>query len=458
MKPRVLVVDDEPDIRELLRDILDDEGYDVAVAEHAEAARESRRQRRSDLILLDIWMPDTDGISLLKEWKESAEEDAPVIMMSGHGTVETAVEATRLGAYDFIEKPLSMAKLLLTVRNALDAAALGRENRTLRAQPDATPQFLGRGETIERLRAQARRAATHGAPVLISGESGSGKAALARYIHDKGPRAAGPFTRVSVASLVGPDGDDELFGSEDDGRLQYGALERASGGTLFLDEVADLPPALQTRLFGALESRAFNRRGGADAVALDAHVVVATARDLATEVAEGRFRNDLYYLIQVLPLEVPPLRDHLEDLPDLLDHCVTELVERDGLPYRRFTVGSQNRLRNHAWPGNLRELRNLVQRLLILGDGAEIEAIEVEAALGGTPIGSPPAPGGSGTGPDWSLPLKEAREQFERAYFEHHLREAGGSVSEVAKLSGLERTHLYRKLRTLGIDVKQIAG
>jgi two-component system nitrogen regulation response regulator NtrX len=459
MKPRLLVVDDEPDIRELLREILDDEGYDVAVAENAEMARRSRLQRRDDLILLDIWMPDTDGITLLKEWKESGDDDAPVIMMSGHGTVETAVEATRLGAYDFIEKPLSLAKLLLTVRNALQAAQLDRENRDLRTTVEPTSAFLGRSAVLEQLREQARRAAAHEAPVLITGESGSGKASLARFIHDNSPRRAGPFTRVSVASLAGPDGDSEMFGAEDGDKVHYGALETAHGGTLFLDEIADLPAALQTRLFGALESRTFTRRGGVEPVPLDAHVVVATCHDLTEAVSEGRFRNELYYLIQVLPLAVPPLREHTEDLPELLETCVSQLVEHDGLPYRRFSVASQNRLRNHTWPGNLRELRNLVQRLLILGDGPEVSAEEVDRALGLAAVANAPAETIE-PGPDlgFDLPLKEAREQFERAYFEHHLREAGGSVSKVASTSGLERTHLYRKLRTLGIDVKQIAG
>jgi two-component system, NtrC family, nitrogen regulation response regulator NtrX len=455
MKQHLLVVDDEPDIRELLKEILDDEGYEVEVAHNAEAARAARRQRRPDLVLLDIWMPDTDGISLLKEWSESGAVDGPVIMMSGHGTVETAVEATRLGAYDFIEKPLSMAKLLLTVRNALAAAGLKAENRELRVRPAVNLDLPGRGAAMEQLRERAERAAAHEAPVLISGEPGSGKAALAKFIHDHGARTDGPFTRLSAATLASADGDAELFGMEDEERVHYGALESANGGTLFLDDIADLPPSLQTRLFGALETRSFVRVGGVETVRLDAHVIVATSRDLAAEVDAGRFRNDLYYLVQVLPLEMPALREHLEDLPELLESCVDQLVSVDMLPYRRFTVASQNRLRNYHWPGNLRELRNLVQRLLILGDGGEISPAEVDLALGATAPVTLPA---IGDDQRFGMPLKEAREQFERAYFEHHLREEGGSVSKVAAHCGLERTHLYRKLRTLGIDVKQIAG
>lgn len=453
MKPHLLVVDDEPDIRELLKEILDDEGYGVEMAENAEAARQARRARRPDLILLDIWMPGTDGISLLKEWGESGGNDTPVIMMSGHGTVETAVEATRLGAYDFIEKPISMAKLLLTVRNALAAADLGRENRGLRREVETPTEPVGRSAVMQTLRDRARRAATHEAPVLITGESGSGKTALARYIHAHGARRGGPFARVSVAALANPDGDAELFGSEDGERVHYGALETANGGTLFLEDIADLPQALQARLFGALERRRFQRVGGVEPVQLDARVVVATARDLAEEVRGGRFREDLYYLVQVLPLAIPPLRERIEDLPELLEQCMDTLVNRDNLPYRRITVAAQNRLRGHAWPGNIRELYNLVQRLLILGDGPEITPDEVEAALGATPASATDVPPAR-----FGLPLKEAREQFERAYFEHHLREAGGSVSKVASASGMERTHLYRKLRALGIDVKQATG
>ena len=457
MSHQLLVVDDEPDIRELLKEILEDEGYEVEVAHNAEAARSARRSRRPDLVLLDIWMPDTDGITLLKEWSESGNDDAPVIMMSGHGTVETAVEATRLGAYDFIEKPLSMAKLLLTVRNALTTAGLTRENVQLRQSDELSIDSLGRGSQISSLREQAERAAAHEAPVLICGEGGSGRAALAKFVHDHGARRDGPFTRVAVARLANDDGDAVLFGAEDDARVHYGALEEANGGTLFLDDIADLPPHLQTRLYGALESKTFTRVGGKEPVSLDARIIVATTQDLATAVNEGQFRNDLYYLIQVIPLMVPPLRQHLEDLPDLLESYVAQLTQRDALPYRKFSVASQNRLRNHTWPGNLRELRNLVQRLLILGDGTDISASEVEKALGVLPAEAQ-VPTASSLDANYDMPLKEAREHFERAYFEHHLRESGGSVSKVAALCGLERTHLYRKLRTLGIDVKQVAG
>ncbi|MBT6277549.1 MAG: sigma-54-dependent Fis family transcriptional regulator, partial [Chromatiales bacterium] len=354
----------------------------------------------------------------------------------------------------FIEKPISTAKLLLTVRNALSAAQLGRENKGLREEIEPTGELLGKSAILQSLRGQAQRVAAHGAAIFISGEPGSGKTTLARYIHQQSPRADGPFTRVSVAALANDDGERALFGAEEAGQIAYGALESANGGTLFMEDVADLPFALQARLFGALERRGFQRVGGSEIVALDAHVIVATSRDLVDEVQAGRFREDLYYLIQVLPLEVPPLREHLDDLPELLQHCLDAMTSRDNLPYRQFTVAAQNRLRHHHWPGNVRELRNVVQRLLILGDGPEVTPAEIDAAIGNRHTDSTAVAPTEG----YNLPLKEARDQFEKAYFEYHLQESGGSVSKVALQSGIERTHLYRKLRALGIAVKRNNG
>ncbi len=453
MKQHILVVDDEPDIRELLQEILVDEGYDVEIAENGESARDARLQQKPDLVLLDIWMPDIDGISLLKEWHEAGETEAPVIMMSGHGTVETAVEATRLGAYDFIEKPLSLAKLLLTVRNALSAANLNRENRGLRQEVVLDDEPIGRSDVMESLRDRARRAALHDAPVLITGESGSGKAALARYLHSHSARKDGPFVRLSVAALAYADGAMDLFGHEANDTVRYGALESANGGILFLEDIADLDVSLQARLAGVLQHKRFQRAGGTAQVTLDARLVVASAKELPELVRTGEFREDLYYLLNVVPLAVPPLREHSEDIPELLEHYVDRLVNFDHLPYRKFSVACQNRLRHHSWPGNARELANLVQRLLILGDGGDVTPDELSAALGGLPTASVATPSDVNS---YELPIKEAREQFEKAYFEYHLRESGGSVSKVAQLSGMERTHLYRKLRTLGIDVKNI--
>ena len=381
----ILVVDDEPGILALVKDILEDEGYEVGVAEDAESAREARRNRRPDLILLDIWMPDSDGISLLREWSEGAAGDPPVIMMSGHGTIETAVEATRLGAWDYLEKPLSMAKLLLAVRRALEAAELRRENIGLRREALQAPEPIGRSTVMSSLRDRVRRIAEHDTPVLITGEPGSGKELIARYLHAHSPRAGGPFVRVRVAGLAGAAGQTELFGAEAGPRIHYGAVERANGGTLFLEDVADMDRDLQARLVTMLHDGAVPRVDGATPVPLNVRVVGASRGDPGRAVADARLREDLYYLLNVVPLAVPPLREHREDVPELVSYYIDVLVTRENLPNRRLTVGAQNRLRNHRWPGNVRELVNVLQRLLILGSGSVIELEAVEAALGAAP-------------------------------------------------------------------------
>ena len=446
----ILVVDDEPGILALIRDILEDEGYEVEVAEDAEAARASRRNRRPDLILLDIWMPDSDGISLLREWAKSSAGDAPIIMMSGHGTIETAVEATRLGAYDFLEKPLSTAKLLLAVRRTLEAAQLRRENIGLKREALQASEPIGRSTVMSSLRDQVKRIAEHDTPVLITGESGSGKELIARYLHAHSPRATGPFVRVRIAGLVGAAGQTELFGAEDGPLIHYGAVENANGGTLFLEDVVDMGPELQSRLVTMLQERSFLRVNGSAPIPLNVRIVTASRGDVSRAVAASYLREDLYYLLNVVPLAVPPLRDHREDIPELVSYYIDVLVTRENLPNRRLTVGAQNRLRNHSWPGNVRELINVLQRLLILGSGSVIELEAVEAALGAIPE----IERHDDEIMEFELPFREAREQFERAYLEYRLRKAGGSVSRVATAAGIERTHLYRKLRGLGIDPK----
>lgn len=455
----ILVVDDEPEIRNLVKEILQDEGYEVSIAENAEAAQRERRVRRPDLILLDIWMPDTDGITLLKQWSEAGGLPCPVIMMSGHGTVETAVEATRLGAYDFIEKPISLAKLLLTVERALEADKLYKENVGLRQQAQPVIDPVGKSAVMQRLRDQVRRVAQHDTWVLIIGEPGSGKETLARYLHVCSPRRDGPFVEVRVGSIARESSALELFGSEDGGKIRYGRLEQANGGTLFLDEVGDMDLQTQARLQNALESQSFLRVGGSEPVKVDVRVIAATRYDLEQKVRAGDFRDDLYYKLNVVPLRVPPLREHCEDVPDLLTYYVNLFMSQENLPYRRFTMAAQNRLRNYAWRGNVRELKNLVQRLLILGNGEEISVEEVEGAIGSAPAAPPITATPAAPAPvSFDLPLREAREEFERAYLEHQLQETGGSIGKLAKQVGMERTHLYRKLRALGIDPKQITS
>ncbi len=449
--PHILVVDDEPDIRDLVKEILEDEGYEVSTAENAAAAREARRARRPDLILLDIWMPDMDGISLLKEWTEGEPLACPVVMMSGHGTVETAVEATRLGAYDFLEKPLSMAKLLLTVERAIEADQLTRENLGLKRQVRPVTEPVGKSEIAQHLRNQALKIAQHDTPVLISGEPGTGKEIYARFLHANSPRRDGPFVDVGVGSIARENSALELFGSENGDKVHYGRLEQASGGTLFLDELADMDLETQAKLAGALENGSFLRIGGKEPVQLNVRVVAATHRDLEREVTEGRFREDLYYHLNVVPIKLPPLRDHCEDVPELLNFYVNYFVDQEGLLYRRFTTAAQNRLRNYPWPGNIRELKNLVQRLLILGSEEEIPLEEAESAMSSAP---PTKPREVGNIP-LDLPLREAREQFERAYLLQQFKDCEGNVARLADRVGMERTNLYRKLRALGIDPKK---
>jgi two-component system nitrogen regulation response regulator NtrX len=448
---QILVVDDEPDIRILLKEILEDEGFVVSVAENATQARDALRMRRPDLILLDIWMPDTDGVTLLKEWSEGGQFGIPVIMMSGHGTVETAVEATRLGAYDFIEKPLSIAKLLLTVQRALETATLQRENIGLRRGTAAVPEPIGHSRAMEQLRASCRRIAQHKTSVFITGESGVGKEVFARYLHQHSARATRPFVVINVAGIARENPDAELFGTEDGGRVTFGSLEQANGGTLFIKDIADMDLNTQARLLSALEQQSMLRVGGRESVAIDVRIIAATKRDLAAEVAAGRFRDDLYYHLNVVPLVVPPLREHLEDLEDLLNHYLDYFVTHEGLPRREFSPGAKNRLRDYRWPGNVRELKNLVQRLLILGTSEQVEAAEISATTGVRPPSD-----GETQHPEFELPLREARERFEKAYLEYQLQLCDGSVSKVAERVGIERTHLYRKLRSLGIDPKQM--
>ncbi len=450
--PYILVVDDEPDIRNLLQEILEDEGYEVSTAEDGHAARKSQRQRRPDLVLLDIWMPDVDGITLLKEWSEEHSGlPMPVIMMSGHGTVETAVEATRLGAYDFIEKPLSLAKLLLTIEHALEADKLQRENQGLRRQSHSPLEPVGRSPIMQQLREQVRRIAQHDTLVLMSGEPGSGLNVVANYLHQSSPLRDRPFIKFSVGSVSRDDAMRDLFGYEDKGRIHYGQLEQANGGSLYIADIGDMDLETQAKLASALETGSFQRIGGNTAVPLSVRIIAASHYELEKLIETGRFRKDLYYQLNVVPLHIPPLREHREDVPELLNYFVNLYVEKEKLPYRKFSLAAQNRLRNYQWPGNIRELGNLVQRLLIVGAGTEISVEEVEQTLGTQPLQST---GGIPLGYD--RPLREAREQFEKAYLEYQLRQAGGSVGKVAKIVGLERTHLYRKLRALDIDPKNL--
>ena len=456
-KYRILVVDDEPDIRQLVGEILEDEGYQVVVAETAEQAREQVRVSRPELILLDIWMPGEDGISLLKSWYESGVLSCPVIMMSGHGTIETAVEATRLGAYDFIEKPLSMAKLLLSVDHALKSNQLEQENRGLKKQVLAPSEPIGSGQMMRELRLQAERISQYtDVVVILYGESGVGKEVFARYIHGKSDRSNGSFVKAIVSSFSTEGLLEELFGREKEGVITPGLFDEAQSGTLYLCDIPAMDDATQQALLLALRDKQYMRVGGETKIDFQASLIVSAQHDLRDDVDAGKFSEELYFRISVVPLVIPPLREHPEDITELLNFYVDRLIALDGLPYRHFSVSAQNYLRNYHWLGNIRELRNLVQRLLILGTDTEITQEEVEEVLGRSiPIfsqGIEQLPVSL-----FELPLRQAREQFEHDYLSYQLEQCGGNVSQLAERVQMERTHLYRKMRSLNIDPKQFS-
>ena len=450
--PHILVVDDEADIRGLLKEILSEEGYEVDVAANAAQARASRARQIPDLVLLDIWMPDVDGITLLREWSTGVADGCPVVMMSGHGTVETAVEATRLGAFDFVEKPLSLAKLLRTVERALDAGRRHRQSGKLLGAALTAP--IGKSRLMQQLRAELQQVAANSSSLLLVGEPGSGREAFARYVHEHGPHSAEPFVTLIASTLREADAESRLFGREAVGVREQGLLEQAGSGTLFIHEIEDLPTGVQRLLYGVLESGKFMRMGdGAEPVALRARLISSAQPGIEQRTGGEALRRDLLAHLNVLIMRVPPLREYAEDVPDLLRYHVDRVVDSEGLTFRRFSVAAQNRLRNYPWPDNVRELRHLVHRLLIHGGTEEIRLEEIERELA---VQAPP---------DeplvkqdlLALPLREAREQFERAYLQQQLLLCNGKVGQLAKRVGMERTHLYRKLRSLGVDFRNIS-
>lgn len=454
---QVLVVDDEPDIRQLVQEILEDEGYSVQVAQDGESARLAYARQKPDLVLLDIWMPDIDGISLLKEWSSAGSLESQVVIMSGHGTLETAVEATRLGAFDFIQKPLSLAKLLATVRKALDSRPHARAPE-LSGQQTQYLEPVGNSPVMQLLRNSARQAANNASPVMITGESGSGRETLARYIHHLSS-AGGEMVTLDHSQAGGENARSYLFGSVANGQEVEGLLDKAAGGVLFIPKLQRLPLNTLDLLNNAIEAKGYTPEGGTGLKALACRIICSATDNLEQLVKEKKLPGPLYFHLNVLPLKVPALRDRPEDIPELIRYFADWFSNHEKLPYRSFSVSIQNRMRNHSWPGNVRELRNLIQRLLVLGREGEVSAQEVEEALNQSSASMDTAAGGhAGLYDDglFDLPLREAREQFERDYLTYQLRKAGGSVGKLSDSVGMERTHLYRKLRSLGIDPKLV--
>lgn len=449
----ILVVDDEPDIRHLVSEILEDEGYRVTVAEDGESARTAFARRTPDLVLLDIWMPDVDGILLLKEWSAGTGLPCPIVVMSGHGSVETAVEATRLGAFDFVQKPISLAKLLAIVSQAL-ASRPATTEASRRISSAAVSEPIGSSPVMQILRNKAEQAAQHESPVLITGESGSGRESLARFIHSRSMRQ-GAFVLLDHSQLQGENARDYLLGHDGTESSHPGLFDLATDGTLFLSEIQDIPAEPRKIINQVLESGHFVREGSTGTKPLNCGIIASGCVDLVQSARREPSLEQLYHLLNVLHLQVPPLRERPDDVPELVRFYADWFPNHQGLPYRSFPVSAQNRLRNHTWPGNIRELRNLVQRLLILGNEGDVSVAEVDEAL---KLNLSESGGASGHPEIFQLPLREAREQFEREYLSYQLQLANGSVGKLAESVGMERTHLYRKLRALGIAPKSVTG
>ncbi|MEP9347396.1 sigma-54 dependent transcriptional regulator [Xanthobacter sp. KR7-225] len=450
----ILIVDDEADIGELVSGILEDEGYGARTARDADSALAAIALRRPNLIFLDIWLQGSrlDGLELLNEIK-AQHPDVPVVMISGHGNIETAVAAIKRGAYDFIEKPFNADRLVMVAERALETLRLKRELKELKQLTPHGRAMVGRSSSVQQLKATIERVGPTNSRILIVGPSGSGKELTARMIHAASTRANGPFVVLNSAAITPDRLEYELFGVDagEDRERMRGALEEAHGGTLFLDEIADMPRETQNRVLRVLVEQTFSRVGSAEKVSVDVRIISSTARNLEEEIAKGRFREDLYHRLSVVPIRVPPLAERREDIPDLVEFFVDSISLTTGLARRPIGEDAMAVLQSHDWPGNVRQLRNNVERLLILA-GGDPEAT-ITASMLPPDVGAlvPSLPNGNGGEHLMGLPLREAREVFEREYLAAQINRFGGNISRTAEFVGMERSALHRKLKALGV-------
>lgn len=456
MALEVLVVDDEADIRELVSGVLEDEGYAVRAAADSTQTLDAIEERRPSMILLDVWLQGSrlDGLQLLGEIKRR-DPTIPVLMISGHGNLDTAVAAVREGAVDFIEKPFETERLIYLVDRATETDRLRRENATLRQQVGQEDQLHGSSVAINTVRATLKRVAPTGSRVLISGPPGVGKEIAARMIHQWSPRAKAPFIVLSAAMMSPERVEEELFGSESDGIARPGLLEHAHGGTLFLDEIADMPLTTQAKILRVLTDQSYHRVGGQRPVKVDVRVLSATSRNLQEEIAAGRFREDLFYRLNVVPVRLPALRERREDIPELVSHFLARFAADRRLAALSISEEAMAALQAHDWPGNVRQLRNIIERTIILAPGDRVSCIDVDL-LPPEVLDNQSAVGGSSTTMAiMGSPLREARESFEREYLRIQIRRFSGNISRTASFIGMERSALHRKLKALGIGDKR---
>ena len=452
----VLVVDDEADIRDLVAGVLEDEGYAVRSAADSSAALEAIEERRPSLVLLDVWLQGSrlDGLQLLEQIKRR-DATLPVIMISGHGNLDTAVAAIREGAVDFNEKPFKADNLLHLVARATETDRLRRENAELRQQVGQDDNLSGTSVAINTVRATLKRVAPTGSRVMITGPGGVGKEIAARMIHQWSLRANSPFIVVSSAMMSPDRVEEELFGSEHDGVARPGLLEQAHGGSLFLDEIADMPMTTQAKILRVLTDQSYTRIGGQRPVKVDVRVLSATSRNLADEIAAGRFREDLYYRLNVVPVKIPPLRERREDIPELVNHFLARFAAERRVQAPDMSRDAMAALQAHEWPGNVRQLRNIIERTMIMSPGDRAGRIEIDLLPPEVLDGDGASVGGSTSMAIMGSPLREARESFEREYLKIQIRRFSGNISRTASFIGMERSALHRKLKALGLGDKK---